>query len=92
MIKDTFLEKETTIVFNEAEGTARIWTASSRFQRVMQKLKVEPTRLLQRKQGEKSCWYTIPKGWVKIRKPPQLTEEQRSKLVEQAKKIFRKDK
>ena len=52
----SLLERETTIVFNDAEEKAMIWSASPNFQRRMAKLRIEPNQ----RDGE-GRWYTADK-------------------------------
>lgn len=75
-------EHETTIVFNEGEDTATVWSASPQFHRQMQRLGVEPSRVAPRTHGF-SAWYAVPKTWVKVGPPRTLsfTPEQRAALA-----------
>ena len=92
-MSDLKLERETTIVFNEAEDEAMVWSASPSFHRKMQKLAIEPYKTATRERGEQSCWYHIPRVWVRISRPiqRQLTEEQRQKMAETARRVFSKN-
>lgn len=68
------LEKETSITFNEKEAHAVVWTASDITENKLIKLGLK---------GE--SWgggvrWNIPKSWIKIRKPRDLTEEQRNDI------------
>ena len=91
-ISDLKIERETTIVFNEAEDAAMIWSASPRFQRAMGKIGVEPYKTAGRERGEQSCWYKVPREWIHVRKPKQrqLSPEQRQNMADRARSMFRK--
>ena len=92
MPTDLQLEQETTITFNDGEDEAFLWSASPTFQRRMKKLGVEPYKVAVRERGQQSCWYKVPKGWIRV-KPPmqrQLTEEQRRKMADTARRTFSK--
>ena len=92
MPTDLQLEQETTIAFNEGEGEAEVWSASPSFQRKMKKLGVEPYKTAGRERGQQSCWYRVPRRWIRI-KPPiqrQLTEEQRQAMADRARSTFTK--
>ena len=92
MPTDLQLEQETTIVFNEGEDTAEIWSASPSFQRKMTKIGVMPYKMASRERGQQSCWYTVSKRWIRV-KPPlqrQLTDAQRQKMAETARRTFSK--
>lgn len=89
---DIRLERETTIVFNEAEDLASVWSASPVFQRRMARLGVQPSESAARERGIVSCWYNVPRSWIRIRPPiqRQLTEEMRLKMAETARRTFSK--
>jgi hypothetical protein len=78
----TRLERETTIVYNEQQKTAVIWSASSVLQRRMEKLDVKP----QKKLGE-GCWYEVPKSWIKVSRPRQVSEAQKAASRERMRKM-----
>lgn len=87
---DLKLEQETTIVYNEAEPDAMLWSASASFQRRMAKLGIMPYKTAPRERGAQSAWYRVPRQWIKV-KPPiakQLTEEQRQKMRDTARSRF----
>ena len=62
-------ERETVIVFNEAEKTAELYTCSSVVIRKMDELVKEFDEFSVGKQDEVSKTYIFPKKYVKIRKP-----------------------
>ena len=87
---DLQYERETTIVYNEAEDEAQIWSASPSFQRRMEKMGVTPTRTAERERGNVSAWYTVPRKWVVVRKPRtvHLSEERKEQMRQVAKRRF----
>lgn len=84
-MKLTNLEKETIILFNEAEPIASIQVHNSRLRRRLEQLHVDrPEEVSLDHNGD----YLIPKGWIKInppRKVAPLTDEQRQARIEQLK-------
>ena|SRR5213593_1013839 len=75
------VEQETSIVFNEAEEHALVWSASARFQRKMARLGVEPYQAT-----PDGCWYRVLKTWITVRPPThrQLSDEQRAAMSQRA--------
>lgn len=71
------LEQETTVVFNDKEEEAKVWSASSFFQRKMEKLGVKPDKIERIDDIHFSIWYRLPKAWVRIRKPRIMSEKQK---------------
>jgi len=62
-------ERETVIVFNEAEPMAELYTCSQVMIRKMDKLVAEDDRFSVEKQDEVSKTYIFPKKYVKVRRP-----------------------
>ena len=62
-------ERETVIVFNEAEKTAEVYTCSQSMIRKMDALVAEYDEFSVAKQDDISKTYILPKKYVKIRKP-----------------------
>lgn len=77
-------ERETTLVYNEEEDLAMVWSASPTFHRHMERIGVEPYKVDNRKDGERGCWYKVPKTWIIVRPPIRrtLTQEQRIATAE----------
>jgi hypothetical protein len=77
-------EQETTITFNEAEADMLVWSASPRFQMGMEQLGIEPFKIDQGHIGADgsgaSCWYRIPKKWLRIRPRRKVSEAERARL------------
>ena len=76
----TRLERETIIVFNEAEPTAEVFTYNGRMLRDLAKLAGERPADAQHIKDNVTggSTYRVPKKWVKIRAGLVLTEEQRA--------------
>ena len=68
-------ERETTIIFNETEETARIWTASERVYKQLKKRGYFPVE-----DHEDSATFEVPKKFISIRKPKVPSEKQRAVL------------
>lgn len=78
-------EKETVIVFNEADKTAQIETFNRSIVKQVQKaMALYPEEATIEAIDEESYRITLPKKWIKIRAPRLITEEQRIILAERA--------
>lgn len=82
-------ERETVIVFNEADSTAEVFTYNSRMQRTLAKLAADRPGDAQhiKTNPEGGATYRIPKGWVKIKPPRSQSEAQKAasmKAIEKA--------
>ena len=76
-------EKETIIIFNEAEANATIYSCTSAIWNRCEKLGLKPTNEIKRI----SKTYECPKKWIKIRKPRKLTEADLEKLRERGRAL-----
>lgn len=65
----TRAERETVVVFNEADPDAELYTCSQVMMRKMDKLVSEDARFSVVKQDEVSKTYKFPKKYFKVRKP-----------------------
>ena len=78
------IERETTIVFNEEEETASIWTASDTvYRRLLKRL----GRAYLTQDGERHAVFTFPKeflGLPRLKTKKVLDPDRRAKLVAQA--------
>jgi len=72
-------ERETIIIYNEADPLASVWTASEPVYRRLKKQGYEPVE-----DSERSAWFEVPKKCVSIRKPKVLTEKQKTNLTKRA--------
>lgn len=81
------IERETVILFNEAEKTARVDTCNVKMKRQLIELngnRPEDCKLIRQEDYSVVC--DIPKTWVKIRANRILSEEQKIKRSELAKR------
>lgn len=87
----SYLEQETNINYNREEAMAVIYTASSVDIRKLDKLFEQHSDEIQlREKTEASRTYLVPKKWIKIRPPRQLSEETLKKLKENASKNLKR--
>lgn len=82
------IEQETIINFNEAEATASVYTYNRALRRKLEKLAEERPEECQVVRKGQADDYVIPKGWIKIKPPRQLSEEQREVLAARARANF----
>ena len=81
-------EQETIIIFNEAEPSAIVETCNKKLRRKLDGLYEKSTSVIVEKSDDVSARYLIPKSWVKVQMPRQLSEEQRQKMASRAREIF----
>ena len=80
-MKLTNAERETVILFNEAEPTASVYTCNGRLRRRLEDLLkkgIEGINFV--RSDDYSVTYTIPKKWVKINGPRLMSEKQKEVL------------
>jgi hypothetical protein len=65
----TRYERETVVVFNEADPDAELYTCSAPMMRKMDKLVEEDDRFSVVKEDEVSKTYKFPKKYFKVRRP-----------------------
>lgn len=73
--KLTALERETVILFNEAEQTASVYTFNPALQRQLAAFcseRPEAVKLMFEDNPDGVKEYSVPKSWIKIRPPRQL--------------------
>ena len=75
----TNLEKETIIIFSEAEETARIETFNGRLLRKLRSAVLKTGKVTCEEDQNDYGVYIIPKSMITIYIPAQLTDEQRAK-------------
>jgi hypothetical protein len=85
-------ERETIISFNDGEDNASFYTCNKAWQRKLDKLCSQNKGVTLEREDEHSKWYTIPKKWIKVRIPRQLSEKQRKELAQRARANFGKNK
>ena len=74
-------ERETIIIYNEADPLASVWTASEPVYRKLKKQGYEPVEDL-----ERSAWFKVPKKCVSVRKPI-ATSDKQLKALEKARAL-----
>lgn len=75
----TRYEQETIINFNEAEGTANVYTYNARLKKRLST--IDSPECVLKRQGDKWAEYDVPKAWIKINPPRVLTAAQRAAAV-----------
>lgn len=82
------IEKETIINYNNAEKEASIYTCNENMQEKIRKLAEKyPEQVKITASDNYSVTAEIPKKWVKIVPPRNLTDEQRAAAAERMKKV-----
>lgn len=81
----TKYEKETVILFNDAEETAEIYTCNNALIRKLDVFCSKTRQISRIKEDEYSKTYTLPKKFVTIRFPKEMSEEKRKELSARAK-------
>jgi len=84
----TLLERETIILFNEAEPTASVDTCNSTLIRQMDSYCAKSPCAVEVLATEHGKRYLVPKKWIKVLMPRVYTDEQRQKMSERARRQF----
>lgn len=84
----TKYEQETIINYNQAENVASIYTCDRSLMNELDKLRQKDTAIIEVNRNDYSCTYSLPKKYIKIKIPRQLSKEQRQELSERAKLNF----
>ena len=80
-MKLTNVERETVILFNEAEPTASVYTCNGRIRRRLEELAEKGIEGINFVRSDNySVTYTIPKKWVKINAQRKVSEKQKEIL------------
>ena len=87
MMGVSLIEQETVIVWNRAEATANVNTYEPALIRKLDALRKIDQSVQVIRRGEGWAEYKIPKRWVKVLKPRELTDEQREKLRDRGKAL-----
>ena len=77
----TRYERETVIIFNEEESTATITTANPKWKRRLNELCSKCVGVHKTFENEIFSGYTLPKKLLSVRKPKDITNENRVKMV-----------
>ena len=75
-------ERETVINYNYAEDTAYVYTFDRKLQNKLNKLASTRPDVVIVKQSDECATYEVPKKFIKVSPPRQMTEEQKSALAE----------
>lgn len=81
----TNYEKETIILYNDAEEKAEVYTCNKSLISKLDKLCEKNPMMARVKEEPHSKTYTFPKKWVRIQAPPTYTDETRKKMALRAK-------
>lgn len=76
----TKYEQETIILYNNEEKTATISTCDRSLIRKLDRRLADYSEIQRTKSGEDFAEYILPKKWIKISFPRQLTDEQRAEM------------
>lgn len=77
----TKTERETVIIFNEAEPTAEISTASPKWKRRLDQIASKNVCVKRTSSNEVFSAYILPKKLLSVRQPPVITDEKRLKSL-----------
>jgi hypothetical protein len=81
MSKLSAVERETIILFNEAEAAAEIETHNAAMKRRLETVRrIRPEDMTLVRRGGCADYYVFPKNWIKIIPPRGATEKQREHL------------
>ena len=84
----TKYEQETIINYNQEEGTAHCFTRDKALIHKLDDLCLKSTSIIVVREGDGYKEYTFPKKWVKVKMPRQLSDENRQKAAERARRNF----
>ena len=74
------IERETTILFNEAESVAECYTCNKAVMKRLDGYCEKSGEISLKRQDEYSKTYTFPKKWIKIFMPRIMSEKQLAQL------------
>ncbi len=82
MSKLSLLEQETIFLMNEQEKTAIIFTYNKAYQKKLEELcKRYPEKVILQQQNKDGAFtYIVPKNWLKIYPPRQISEKRKQTL------------
>lgn len=82
----TNAERETIICFNEQDNTARVFTYNRKVSNYLTEQAKDPQSkcIALEDNLNGGLTFEVPKKWVKVRRPRQLSEEQRAELAARA--------
>jgi len=78
-IKLNKYERETIILFNEAETTATVYTCNTQVKNKLKELSLKSSEVYRKNEDEYSETYIIPKKIIKFSFPRELSKEEKQK-------------
>lgn len=84
------VEQETIIIFNEQDDIATIDTCNKAWKNKLSKISSVDSSVALIREDNYSQVYKLPKKWVKINRPRQLSEAEREILAARARENFGK--
>lgn len=88
MTPDVQRERETTIAFDDTGSPAKVWSASPRFKRTMDKLGCIPLRSGDTEHGGQCWWWEVPRDWVRVQRPRVWSDASRALMAAHARRRF----
>lgn len=77
-------ERETIIVFNEADDSAIVDTCNRAWINKLDKLVSCNSKIVEDRTDEFGKRYIMPKSWIKVRAPREISEQERAVLKQRA--------
>ena len=77
-------ERETIIIFNEADDAAIIDTCNKGWINKLDKLVSSNPKIVEDRTDEHSKRYILPKSWIKVRAPREISDDERAVLRQRA--------
>lgn len=84
----TKYEMETIIIFNEEEKEARCYTCNKSLMNRLDDFCSKSSEITRVAEDEHGQTYVMPKKWIKVRMPKEISEEERQKMRERARERF----
>ena len=82
----TNAERETILQFDDESGQWEVYTCHKRIINKIEKNGIQPHKIDIVDGVEVAKYYTLPKKWVKVSPPRQMTDEQKQQASERFKK------
>ena len=83
----TKYEQETIINFNEEEKEATVFTFNKKLQKLLDERSKTDSRCKVTRKTEDIRAYIVPKSWISVRFPKELSEATKAKYKENGKKM-----
>ena len=81
-------EKETIINYNQKDKTANVYTCDPTLIKTLRKIASNHSVIIEEKQCGDGWEYKIPKKWIKVRAPRQLSHEKKRELADRSRQNF----